>query len=137
MPSRRMLRERALQTLYAIEVGGRDPAEALEEIVGQGGASEDRAFVRELVLGTLAGANDADERISPALQGWTLDRLAIVDRAILRLAVCEAAQTPAPPRAVIINEAVELAKRYSTPEAAKFVNGVLSGVFGDASSAET
>ena len=132
-----MLRERALQALYAIEVGGREPAEALEEIVGQGGASEDRSFVRELVLGTLAGSNDADERISPALQGWTLDRLAIVDRTILRLAVCEAAQAEAPPRAVIINEAVELAKRYSTPEAAKFVNGVLSGIFGDATSAQT
>ncbi|MDH2908595.1 MAG: transcription antitermination factor NusB [Candidatus Eremiobacteraeota bacterium] len=132
-----MLRERALQALYAIEVGGRDPAEALEEILGSGGASDDRAFVRELVLGTLAGASDADQRIGPALQGWTLDRLAIVDRTILRLAVCEAAQIDAPPRAVIMNEAVELAKRYSTPEAARFVNGVLSGVFGDASSAPT
>jgi len=132
-----MLRERALQALYAIEVGGREPTEALEEILGSGGASDDRAFVRELVLGTLAGASDADQRIGPALQGWTLDRLAIVDRTILRLAVCEAAQIEAPPRAVIINEAVELAKRYSTPEAARFVNGVLSGVFGDASSAPT
>ena len=136
MPSRRMLRERALQTLYAIEVGGREPAEAIEEILGGGGASDDRSFVRELVLGTLAGADVADERIGPALQGWTLDRLAIVDRTILRLAVCESAQNEAPPRAVIINEAVELAKRYSTPEAARFVNGVLSGILGDASSAE-
>jgi len=132
-----MLRERALQALYAIEVGGRDPAEALDEMLGSGGASEDRAFVRELVLGTLSGASGADERIAPALQGWTLDRLAIVDRTILRLAVCEASQTEPPPRAVIINEAVELAKRYSTPEAARFVNGVLSGVFGDASGAPT
>ena len=136
MPSRRMLRERALQTLYAIEVGGREPAEAIEEILGGGGASDDRSFVRELVLGTLAGANVADDRIGPALQGWTLDRLAIVDRTILRLAVCESERSEAPPRAVIINEAVELAKRYSTPEAARFVNGVLSGILGDATSAE-
>ncbi|HUY11953.1 MAG TPA: transcription antitermination factor NusB [Candidatus Dormibacteraeota bacterium] len=141
MASRRMLRERALQALYAIEVGGREPSEAIGEVAGGDEAGADRSFVRELVLETLAHAAQVDDAIAPALREWTIDRLAIVDRTILRLAVCESLFPQPPrestPRAVVINEAVELAKRYSTPEAARFINGVLSTVLADAPSPQT
>jgi len=137
MASRRMLRERALQALYAIEVGGREPSEAIGEVAGGDEAGADR----ELVLETLAHAAQVDDAIAPALREWTIDRLAIVDRTILRLAVCESLFPQPPrestPRAVVINEAVELAKRYSTPEAARFINGVLSTVLADAPSPQT
>jgi N utilization substance protein B len=126
--SRRYARELALQALFSVEVGHQDPAEALEETLSSGASAEARSFVRDLVSGTLEHAEQSDALLGPLLQGWTIERLPTVDRLLLRMGVYEMRYRPEVPRAVVINEAVELAKKFSTEESGKFVNGVLSSV---------
>jgi N utilization substance protein B len=123
--TRRFARELALQTLFSVEVGKQDPSEALEANLTQGD-SDDRAFVKELVLGTLEHAEQTDSFIAPLLEGWTLERLPTVDRLLLRMGIFELRHHPETPKAVVINEAVELAKKFSTEDSGRFVNGVLS-----------
>jgi N utilization substance protein B len=97
----------------------------IDETVGTSAASETRLFVRDLVLGTLENVAESDAIIAPLLEGWTLDRLPTIDRIVLRMSVFELnhSTTPGP---VVINEAVELAKKFSTEESGRFVNGVLA-----------
>jgi len=127
-----MAREQALQTLYSVAVGHRDPDEALAETVGANAPGEHRTFVRELVLGTLEHSDEADGTIGPLLQGWTLERLPTIDRLVLRMATFELRHIKTP-HAVVIDEAVELAKKFSTAESGRYVNGVLMAIVrGDA-----
>ncbi len=128
MPARRVGREQALQALYAVGVGSRDPAEAIDEIVGETSSAEHRAFVRELVLSTIEFTPEADRVITPLLESWTIERLPVVDRCILRMATFELCRRPELSPAIVINEAVELAKRFSTEDSGRFINGVLSAV---------
>lgn len=123
--TRRFAREVALQTLYSVEVGHQEPDAALEAAL-PGGSSEDRTFVRDLVLGTLEHAAASDAVIAPLLQGWTLERLPTLDRIVLRMSVYELQHRRETPKAVVINEAVELAKKFSTEDSGRFVNGVLA-----------
>jgi N utilization substance protein B len=124
--TRRYARELALQTLYSVEVGKHDPATALEEALASPGASDQRAFVRDLVIGTLEHVAESDALIAPLLEGWTLERLPLLDRIVLRMSVYELNFHKETPRAVVINEAVELAKKFSTEDSGRFVNGVLA-----------
>lgn len=97
----------------------------IDEVVGPAAGAETRLFVRDLVLGTLENAEESDAIIAPLLEGWTLDRLPTIDRIVLRMSVFELrhSTTPGP---VVINEAVELAKKFSTEDSGRFVNGVLA-----------
>ncbi len=125
MPSRRHARELALQALYGAEIGHREPAEMIDETIGDASPPETRVFVRDLVLGTLENAAQSDAILAPLLEGWTIDRLPTIDRIVLRMSVFEMHHLPTP-RPVVINEAVELAKKFSTEDSGRFVNGVLS-----------
>ena len=130
MPSRRMARELALQALFSVEIGHRDPAEVLDEYLSTFSESAHRLFVKDLVLGTLEHADESDKALSPLLEGWTIERLPTIDRLLLRMGTFELRHRPETPKPVIINEAVELAKRFSTEDSGRFVNGVLSAVSG-------
>lgn len=134
MSSRRLGREQALQALYSAEVGGRDPAEALGEVVGEGADATHRTFVRDLVMGTLGYRGEADRIVAPLLEGWSLERLPTIDRLLLEMGIYELRGCPGTPAAVAINEAVELAKRFSTEDSGRFVNGVLNAVAKDSHS---
>jgi N utilization substance protein B len=125
MTSRRAAREQALQVLYSVVIGAREPRDAVTEIVGESG---DRTFVEDLAIGTLEYAAEADRVVSPLLEGWTIERLPTIDRLLLQMATFELRCRPETPKAVAINEAVELAKRFSTEDSGRFVNGVLSAV---------
>ncbi len=128
MAARRFWRQQALQALYAVSVGQRDPGDAIDEIVGTRAGAEQRTFVRELVRGTIDFTPQADAIVSPLLESWTIERLPSVDRCVLRMAVFELQCRPHVPLAVTINEAVALAKKFSTEDSGRFVNGVLSAV---------
>ena len=128
MPSRRQGREQALQALYSIVVGHRAPSEALAEVVGERADADHRAFVNDLVFGTLDFAQEADVVVGPLLEGWTLERLPTIDRLLLQMGTFELRRRPQTPPAVVINEAVELAKRFSTEDSNRFINGVLNAV---------
>jgi N utilization substance protein B len=85
-------------------------------------------FTRRLVKGTLLHRNDLDEIISRQADHWRLTRMPVVDRNILRLALFELLHEPETPRPVVIDEALEIAKRFSTPKSSQFINGILDGV---------
>jgi transcription antitermination protein NusB len=124
--SRRHGREVALQALYGTEVGRRPAGEILTELLARNESSEGRAFVRDLVLGTLENSAESDALIGPLLEGWTLDRLPTIDRIILRMSAFELNHRKEIDPAVVINEAVELAKKFSTEDSGRYVNGVLA-----------
>jgi N utilization substance protein B len=128
MSSRRHGREQALQALYSIVVGHREPGAALSEVIGDRSDSEHRAFVKDLVFGTLDFTAEADRTIAPLLAGWTIERLPTIDRLLLQMGTFELRCRPEMPAAVVINEAVELAKKFSTEDSNRFVNGVLNAV---------
>ncbi|MGA8532841.1 MAG: transcription antitermination factor NusB [Candidatus Tumulicola sp.] len=128
MTSRRQGREQALQALYSMEIGGREPADAVAEVVGETVGTRHRTFVRDLVLGTLEYRSEADRIVSPLLEGWALERLPTIDRLLLEMGTYELRRCRGTPAAVAINEAVELAKRFSTEDSGRFVNGVLNAV---------
>lgn len=123
---RRRTRDLALQVLFQHDVG-RVP---IEEAIAGARADDpsiDWAFVDALCRGVARHRAELDALIAPHLSGWTLERLASVDRVILRMALYELRHFATPPGAVI-NEAVELAKRYGTDESGGFVNGVLGTI---------
>ncbi|HXE80162.1 MAG TPA: transcription antitermination factor NusB [Vicinamibacterales bacterium] len=132
--TRRRGREAALQMLYHWEIGRLSMPEVRESFwrVGQpdvGDASERiRAFAERLATGTADAVAQTDPLIEAQAAHWRLERMAVIDRLILRMAVYEFLHEPETPRAVVIEEAIRLAKRFSTPDAVRFVNGVLDGV---------
>ncbi|MCD7033207.1 transcription antitermination factor NusB [Metabacillus sp. GX 13764] len=123
--NRRAAREKALQALFQIDVSEIDPVEAIKHVFEE--ITPD-LFTERLVFGTLENQSRIDEYIKPQLVNWTLERIANVDRAILRLAVYEMAFEEDIPVNVSIDEGIELAKSYGDDHSAKFVNGVLSNV---------
>jgi transcription antitermination protein NusB len=131
--SRRHGREVALQALYGTEVGKRQPDEMVSELLGGSATSEGRTFVRDLVFGTIENEAESDALIAPLLEGWTLDRLPTIDRIVLRMSVFELKHRKETDAAVVINEAVELAKKFSTEDSGRYVNGVLGRVLERAS----
>ena len=128
---RHQAREAALRSLYLWEVGQTDPASALEtyfEVHQPDAPQAVRQFAADLVLGTTSNITTLDELIQRHSDNWRLERLAVIDRLILRLGAWELQHAADTPPAVILNEALELARTFSTDEAVKFVNGVLDSI---------
>jgi len=130
MGARTSGREAALQMLFALDIAEAKDAAAIirdywREVPGD---VEGRAFADELVASVAEDLGAIDERISGASKNWRLARMARVDRNILRIGVYELGGGGDVPRAVIIDEAVELAKRYGTENSSVFVNGVLDRI---------
>lgn len=127
--SRRASRELALRALFQVDVAQTSPQDAFETVSDPEKYSEDTLkFAHELVLGVAAHLARIDSVIERHARGWSLERMANVDRNILRLAICELLFRPEIPPSVTIDEAVELAKKYSTAESGRFVNGVLGNI---------
>jgi N utilization substance protein B len=127
---RRKAREVALQFLYQLDVrGDEDPAPHAGEFWARHAVDEEvRSFADALVRGTKEHQARIDQMIAQVTERWDLDRMATVDRNILRLAVYELGWQPEIPPRVAINEAIEIAKRFGTRESSRFVNGILDRV---------
>jgi len=129
MGKRRKARECALQILYELEFDSNKVDEKIRQFWREKKASEEiREYSRWLVKGVFSRLQEIDEAIQSTSEHWRISRMTLVDRNILRLAAFEllAADTLAP--AIVINEAIEIAKKYSGPEAAVFVNGILDAL---------
>jgi len=124
---RRRAREAALQVLFQMDVGKVSLEDALASVAARDWLPGDWALVETLSQGTRTHQAEIDLVIARVAERWTIERMAAVDRNILRLAIFELRHTATPVR-VVINEAVELAKRYSTEESGRFVNGLLGTV---------
>lgn len=126
---RRLAREKALQILFQIDVGRIRPEKALHySFQEEDLSSDEKEFATTLVLGTLEHLEEVDKLISQHSRDWPLNRIANVDRNILRLAVFEFLHVPDIPPNVTINEAIELAKVFSGEGAGAFVNGILDQI---------
>ncbi len=128
MGERHRARELALQMLYRHELSGGDLEAMVDDFDELRKASEGtRQFAMDLASGVLENLDALDRDLSIQTANWRLERLATVDRNILRLAAFELLHLETPP-AVVIDEAIELAKRFGAGESARFVNGVLDGL---------
>jgi N utilization substance protein B len=129
---RRRGRERALQFLYQVDLTHCQPEDALAGFWkdDERGAvdPEVRAFAERLVQGVRRHREEIDRWIVAAAANWRLERMSLVDRNVLRLAVYEMLHSPETPPAVVIDEAVELGKRFGGERSASFVNGVLDSI---------
>jgi N utilization substance protein B len=128
---RRAAREAALQVLYFCEVGRAEPVDALDTYFAEHAPDAPerlRQFAGELVRGTSGDTAALDMLIGRHASNWRVDRLAVIDRLILRMAAWELQHVPDTPPAVAINEAIELAKTFGTDESPRFVNGVLDAI---------
>jgi N utilization substance protein B len=123
---RHQQRERALSLLYEAELKGETPLQVVDAL-----PLPPDPFVRTLIEQVVASREEADRRIAAASVGWPLERMAVIDRIVLRMAVAELLDADGPPVAVVIDEAVELVKAYSTDESGRFVNGILSTIAAD------
>ncbi len=120
---RHQSRERALGLLYEAEMKGTTPEAVLEAL-----PVPPDPFCTRLVESTGIRGPEADALVAASSVGWPLDRMAVLDRLVLRMATCELLDPDGPPVAVVIDEAVELAKTFSTDDSGGFVNGILSTV---------
>jgi transcription antitermination protein NusB len=129
MGNRRKARECALQILFQLEFNTADPSALAKDYWRhQRVTPGTRDFGTWLVERILAHRDEIDEAVQSASRNWRLDRMAVVDRNILRIAVCELLYEPTLVPAIVINEAIEIAKKYSGQESSVFVNGVLDAV---------
>lgn len=123
---RRTAREKALQALFQIDVSDTDPALAIEHVLEDEAGDE---YLTRLVLGVVEHKEEIDQLIKENLEKWTIDRLATVDRNLLRIAVYELKFVSSEvPENVILDEAIEIAKIYGDDQSSRFINGVLSKV---------
>ncbi len=124
--ARRRARERALELLYEAETKDLSPSELLAEL-----PVAPEQYASQLVLGVERHAEEVDGLLSRHATGWAVERMPMVDRCVLRMAAYELLDELEVPVAVVLDEAVELAKTYSTEDSGRYVNGVLSAVAGE------
>jgi N utilization substance protein B len=129
MGKRRKARESAIQILYQLEFEDTDLAEAIRSFWKKKKAAEEtKDYSRWLVRGIVDRRDELDQAIQSISEHWRIDRMALVDRNILRLAAFELLYARPIAPAIVINEAIEIAKKFSGPEAATFVNGILDAL---------
>ncbi len=138
--ARHRARQAALQILYQWDVGRLDIDRAAGTFFDRQAADEDvwpgadppsqmqREFASALARDTVARLATIDPLIAGTAERWRPERMAVIDRLILRLAICELMRDPDTPRAVVINEALELARTFSTEDSVKFINGMLDAI---------
>lgn len=127
--SRRLARERALAVLYQVDLGGADPEKALNWMDDNfGPLLKSGDFAHRLVFGTLEHRPDIDRVIAGLSKDWNINRIASVDKNIMRMALFEMLYSKDVPSSVAVNEAVELAKSYGGDDSGRFINGILGKV---------
>lgn len=130
MGARRRARECALQMLFAYDISRPSVNELIETFWGEMAEAGDevKEFANELAVGAITHLTEIDERIRIRTEHWRISRMAVVDRNLLRLAVYEFLYQINTPKTVAINEALEIARRFSTHEATQFINGILDAI---------
>lgn len=124
MPKRATGRKLALDVLYEHEVSGR----AIPELITRYDSSSSQEFAGQIVNGVMEHLEELDQLIQQHSRGWDIERMPVLDRCLLRMALFELRYLDDVPKAVAINEAVELAKTYSTEDSGRFINGVLGAI---------
>jgi len=123
--NRHTARKKAFQTLFQLDINDNDPIQAMENLLE---TTESDAFLTTLVKGVATYKTEIDNRITANLENWTIERIASVEKTILRIATYEINYLDDIPVNVSINEAIELANQYGDEKSGKFINGVLSKI---------
>ena len=132
MGKRRAARELALKFLYQTEFNSNSPDSELNSFCDRANVSEEvQNFTQALIKNILFHKKEVDELLQKISANWAPDRMAVIDKNILRLGICELLFDPTTPPKVVINEAVEIAKKFGTEESPDFINGILDKVFKD------
>src|SRR5512146_6437 len=133
MGTRRKSRELALQMLFQSDMARQGADEVRRTFWAERGALEDevRGFADDIFKFAVDRSEEIDQLIEGHAEHWRMDRMAAVDRNVLRAAVAEFLGFPRTPKPVIINEALEIARKFSSPESVQFINGVLDSVAKD------
>ncbi|WNJ18038.1 transcription antitermination factor NusB [Pontibacter sp. G13] len=142
MITRRQIRAKVMQAVYACITSGQQPAEVfnlllreikdeLEELEKKKKLSGDTKLLSTLYYDSMENATRYDQLIKSKAQNWELDRIAKIDRILMHMAICEMLNFEEIPIKVTINEYLELAKAYSTPKSSKFINGILDSLYND------
>ena len=128
---RRIVREKVLQVLYAYEMN-KDSLDPLTlEILSEITDKADKEFARELISKVLSNVVDLDNRIVGRVTNWEMNRIALIDKILIRMGICEILYFPDIPPKVSINESIEIAKDFSTAGSGKFINGILDAILAE------
>jgi len=132
MGKRRSSRELALKFLYQFELNGGDLDEQIKLFLERNSSQEDVAnFMKELVVSLIDKMEEIDEIIQKFSDHWILDRMTVIDRNILRMGTCELLFSFSTPPKVVINEAIDIAKKYGNEDSPEFINGILDKVYNE------
>ena len=132
MGKRRAARELALKFLYQSEFNSDSPDSELSPFFKRANVSEEiQNFTQALIKKLLIHEKEVDELLKKISANWAPDRMAVIDKNILRLGICELLFDATTPPKVVINEAVEIAKKFGTEESSDFINGILDKIFRD------
>ena len=129
MGARRKARELAVQMLYQFDLSGNAPdmiIDTFEDL--QKSKPNTREFATKIFRGTVDHISDIDTMIQAQAENWRLSRMAVVDRNIIRMSVYEFLHETGTPKLVVIDEAIEIAKRYGNDKSSQFINGILDGI---------
>ena len=132
MQNRRAAREAALKSIYAVDLGKNSTKDAVQNII-KPIFKDDKdgiRFAEKLFLVTVDHTSEFDDIIKNHIKNWDVNRLAVIDKLIIRMAISELLYFDEIPTKVSINEAIELAKQYSTRKSGNFVNGILDAILG-------
>ncbi len=131
MFKRRIVREKVLQVLYAYELNSQDNSLIQEELFSEITEEADKQFAYDLVNRVKIYREDLDSKIKARVDNWEMNRIALIDKILLRIGICELLYFPDIPPKVSINESIEIAKIYSTAGSGKFINGILDAVLSE------
>ncbi len=128
---RRLVRERVLQILYAYEMNREALSNLINAILVDVPEASDKEFANNLINRVLIHQNYLDDEIKKRVDNWEMNRIALIDKILLRMGLCELFYFPDIPPKVSINESIEIAKEYSTAGSGKFINGILDAVLSE------
>ena len=128
---RRLVREKVLQILYAYTMNKESLDTLINGMLTEVSEKIDRDFADNLVHRVLAHKDELDKKIKERVANWEMNRIALIDKILLRMGICEILYFPDIPPKVSINEAIEIAKIYSTAGSGKFINGILDAILSE------
>jgi N utilization substance protein B len=128
---RRIVREKVLQILYAYELNKDSLEPLLKENLADLNETSDKLFANDLIRKVILNFALLDERIISRVTNWEMNRIALIDKILLRIGICEILYFPDIPPKVSINESIEIAKDFSTAGSAKFINGILDAILAE------
>lgn len=138
MYKRRLIREKALQALYTYELSKEPITDVIANVFGElKSQKDDFEFAKKLVAEVIHHEEEVEKYIRAKVAHWEFDRIATVDRLLLRMGICEMLYFPDIPPKVTINELIEIAKTFSTEKSGKFINGVLDAILEELTSADS